>query len=166
MKKIFLIRHAKSDWGHESLADIDRPLNQRGYDEAYLASSLLKKKNFIPDLLISSSATRAISTCFIFSRNFNFPEKDVIISNKIYEASSSILQETIKNINNKYSSIMLFGHNPGLTNLFNEISDAYLDNLPTCAVVMIQFESQSWNNIFTKKGEYTFSQFPKDFNPK
>jgi phosphohistidine phosphatase len=73
MKKIFLIRHAKSDWGHESLADIDRPLNQRGYDEAYLASSLLKKKNFIPDLLISSSATRAISTCFIFSRNFNFP---------------------------------------------------------------------------------------------
>lgn len=56
---------------------------------------------------------------------------------------------------------MLFGHNPGLTNLFNEISDAYLDNLPTCAVVMIQFESQSWTNIFTKKENTLFPNFLK-----
>ena len=165
MKKLYLTRHAKSDWGHEGLQDIDRPLNQRGYDDAYRTSASLKKKNLVPEQMVSSPATRAISTSFIFARNFNFPEKDILIVGEIYEASAKILKETIQKFSDKYSTVMLFGHNPGLTKLFNEISDAEIDNLPTCGVVLIEFDCSSWKDVFNKKGKYIFSEFPKDFKP-
>jgi phosphohistidine phosphatase len=165
MKKLYLTRHAKSDWGHEGLQDIDRPLNQRGYDDAYRMCNSLKKKNHLPELIVSSPATRAISTAFVFARAFDYPEDKVLILREIYEASVATLTEQIKKFPDKYSVIMLFGHNPGLTRLFNDASDSDIDNLPTCGVVLVEFETDSWKNVMDKPGKAVFSEFPKDFKP-
>jgi phosphohistidine phosphatase len=165
MKKLYLTRHAKSDWGHEGLHDIDRPLNQRGYEDAYRMSEVLKKKNHIPELIVTSPAIRAISTSFIFSRAFSFRESDALIIREIYEATTTVLKQTIMNFNDKYASVMLFGHNPGLTRLFNDASDSDIDNLATCAVVLIEFEVASWKNVFDLPGKCVFTEIPKDFKP-
>ena len=165
MKEILLVRHAKSDWGHEFLHDIDRPLNRRGYEDAYRMSIAFKKKYKLPDLLISSTATRAISTAFIFARTFQFPEKNVLLNQSIYESSESNLLEIISSLQQEVTSIMLFGHNPGLTNLINKISDMELVNLPTCGIVSLSFESEHWKNITKQTGHFSFSEFPKDFHP-
>ncbi len=165
MKKLYVTRHAKSDWGHEGLQDIDRPLNQRGYEDAYRMCSSLKKKNHQPELIVSSPATRAISTAFIFARAFSYPEEKVLIIRDIYEATSDVLKEQIKKFSDKYSVIMLFGHNPGLTRLFNEASDSDIDNLPTCGVMLLEFDTDAWKNVFNQPGKSVFSEFPKDFKP-
>ncbi|MBC7865043.1 MAG: histidine phosphatase family protein [Bacteroidia bacterium] len=165
MKKLYITRHAKSDWGFDGLKDIDRPLNQRGYDDAYRLSAFIKKKEQVPQLLVSSPAIRAISTALIFARNFSYPENEIKIVKEIYESSVATLKQCVTDFSEDYSSIMLFGHNPGLTKFFNEVSDSEIDNLPTCAVTLIEFDAATWKNVFKKEGKTIFTEFPKEFKP-
>jgi len=163
MKTVYLIRHAKSDWGNEHLKDIDRPLNQRGYSDAYLQSKLFAKEHLHPELLITSPAVRAYSTCAIFARAINYSETKINITPELYEASTANIISTLAAINNKINSVALFGHNPGFSNVFDEISDSYIDEVPTCGIVGIKFTIKEWSEIYTKKGESFLSFFPKDF---
>jgi phosphohistidine phosphatase len=165
MKKIVLVRHAKSDWGNETLKDIDRPLANRGYDDAYYMSSWFKENYGLPDLMVSSAATRALSTAFVFARTFGIPESKVQVIESIYESKVSNLLKLISQLDDKNLIVMLFGHNPGITNLANELNrDILFDNLPTCAVVEIEFPDLSWMEISQKKeGKLINYKFPKSF---
>lgn len=80
MKELILVRHAKSDWGSEVLKDIDRPLNERGYRDAYFMSNWFVKEKAKPQVIVSSSATRALSTAMIFARIMDADVKKIRIS--------------------------------------------------------------------------------------
>jgi phosphohistidine phosphatase len=162
MKKLFIVRHAKSDWENGTLKDVDRPLNQRGYHDAYEVSQFLKKQGILPDLMASSPATRAINTCFIFSRTFGYPESQVQVLPAIYEAPYSAILQAVLQFPDVVKTAMLFGHNPGLTDFFNEVSTSRIDNLPTCGVLEIHFDCDSWNKVFIKPGRLDFHLFPKE----
>ena len=163
MKELYLVRHAKSDWGHEFLLDIDRPLNHRGYDDAYRMSSAFKEKHKIPDLLITSPATRAIGTAFIFARTFGISEQKLGIEPRIYEASANRLTDIVSDLSDQYQTVMLFGHNPGLTSFINSVSDAEIDNLPTCGIVLLSYETNAWKKIPEQTAHFSFSEFPREF---
>ena len=163
MKTLYIVRHAKSDWGHEGLKDIDRPLNSRGYGDAYLMSKKFLKEHGSPELMVSSTAIRAISTAMIFARNFSYHENEILILQHIYEVAAGTLKKVITEFDNTKNKIMLFGHNPGMTNLFNDVSDSYIDNIPTCGMIGIEFDSNSWKTVFSEKGKTIFSDFPKEF---
>ncbi len=163
MKTIYLVRHAKSDWGYDGLKDIDRPLNERGYQSVYFLPKEFLKKAKTPDLIVSSSAIRAMSTALIFARSLNYPENKIVINPNIYEAHELTLREIIENLSDEYSSVMLFGHNPGFTNAINTLSDSFIDNLPTCGLVSIEFKEKQWKEITT--GKLKFSLFPKEIIP-
>lgn len=163
MKTLYLIRHAKSDWGNEQILDFNRPLNNRGYTDAYFQSRKFAKEQQKPDLIISSPATRAFTTACIFAKELNYLADNIRIREKIYEASVNAIQETIAEINDNTDCIMLFGHNPGFTDFFNAISDADTDNIPTCGIMGIHFNMKSWQNIFSERGECFLTLFPKDF---
>ena len=163
MRKLVLVRHAKSDWGYEGLSDIDRPLNERGYTDAYSMSALFHASFPAPDAIISSPATRAFSTAAIFARAFQYPVSSVEINANIYEAETEVLLEEISKFSDNFETIMCFGHNPGFTNLFNSLSDSFLDNLPTCGILLLEFPFNSWKNVSTGKGKFTYSAFPKEF---
>lgn len=163
MKTLYLVRHAKSDWGNENLKDIDRPLNQRGYNDAYLLSKQFAKEQAHPELIITSTATRAYSTCTIFARALNYKEENILLVPQIYEAPVDSILSSIATIDDKTNSLMVFGHNPGFTNTFNEISDSDIDDLPTCGILGIKFDIKSWNEIYTKRGKAFLSLFPKNF---
>ena len=72
-KILQITRHAKSDWSYEQIADIDRPLKEKGILRAYQVSHKVKKADLIPDLLISSPANRALHTAVIFARVLGVP---------------------------------------------------------------------------------------------
>jgi phosphohistidine phosphatase len=166
MKKLVLVRHAKSDWGKESLKDIDRHLNERGYDDAYSMSNWYQQHNPMPDLLVSSSATRALSTAFIFARAFGISENAVVINQSIYECDVKTLLKTISGFDNNHKRIMLFGHNPGLTNLVNELnSELHFENVPTSGIVTIGIDIEDWAEMKNMKeqGKLLGYKFPKDF---
>lgn len=164
MKELFLVRHAKSDWGSEFIKDIDRPLNARGYDDAYLMSKWFMKNKKMPEVILSSTATRAINTALIFARTFEFKMDNFFINEKIYESSVPNLISIIQKQNTSVNSIMIFCHNPCVTDFCNQLNEGvFIDNVSTCGIINLNFEIDSWKDIASKKAKMGFFQFPKDF---
>lgn len=165
MKELILIRHAKSDWANEAIKDIDRHLNDRGYADAYQLSQWYKSEFTLPDLLLSSPATRAINTAFIFARTFGIPEAQVMVSGDLYESTMQDYLEVISKLDKKYNRVMLFGHNPAITNLTNELNkDLLFENVPTCGIIKIGFPYENWKEVADKKqGQLLLNKFPKSF---
>jgi phosphohistidine phosphatase len=165
MKELTIIRHAKSDWGYEGLADIDRPLNQRGYTDAYVMGNWLAQQGFKDMQLISSPAVRSISTAFIFCRALGKNANEVVIEPMIYEAYEIELKHVISKISNGVNHVVLFGHNPGFTNLCNDLTDDfYFDNIPTCGLIHLSFNVKTWSEVSVSKGKVVHHKFPKLFN--
>lgn len=159
MKTIYLVRHAKSEWANDNLIDFDRPLNARGYRDANEMSLFLKEKNILPDSIITSPAIRAISTALIFSRNFNFNASEIVIKPSLYNSTAKHYLHVISQVDDHYKSIMLFGHNPSITDLANILTSRLTENIPTCGVIGISNGIKHWNEI--AEGELTFCHFPK-----
>jgi phosphohistidine phosphatase len=159
MKKLYLVRHAKSSWEDITLDDIDRPLNKRGETDAPFMGKLLDKKNITADIIISSPSKRTKQTVKSINQQFPSPLK-IIYDENIYETTLDGLENVIKNIDNKYESVYLFGHNPSL----NSFVEKYInmdENIPTCGVVGIEFDCDNWNTISPKKSKILFFEYPK-----
>ncbi|RLC49114.1 MAG: histidine phosphatase family protein [Candidatus Cloacimonadota bacterium] len=160
MKTLYLVRHAKSSWKQPDLSDFVRPLNKRGENDAPFMGKLLSDKRVNPDLVISSPAKRASATAKIIASEINFPKEKIVLDDNIYEATGRGLLEIISETEENYKSVMLFGHNPGLTVLQNNLSDHFIDNIPTCGVVALKFKT-SWNEIKLNSAGFIFFEYPK-----
>lgn len=161
MKTLYLVRHAKSD--HDgNLTDIDRPLNVRGYRDAYNMANLMKEKQLLPNLIISSPAIRALTTALIFCRTFKFEPKDIILYTNLYETGVKDYIDIITRSDDQYKSIMLFAHNPTITELANTLTNPFTENIATCGIVGITNNCLQWKNFAKIKGELAFHDFPKN----
>lgn len=164
MKELILVRHAKSDWGNEYLKDIDRPLNERGYQDAYLMSQWYSKNKPLPDSLLCSPATRAMNTALIFLRELSLPLPSLTLHDNIYESPASSILGVIHNAGRQQARLMVFGHNPGFTDLANQLSgDMFFENIPTCGIVSLSFNVKKWSAVEFKTGTVNYFQFPKEF---
>lgn len=164
MYELFLIRHAKSDWGSEFLKDIDRPLNERGYSDAYFMSDWFAKNKSNPNLILSSTATRCLSTATIFARTMELRMQDFKLEPAIYECTAQKMISVIQSQAPEVKSLMIFCHNPCITDVSNKLTeDVYIDNVPTCGIVNLNFEINSWKEITEKQAKLGFFRYPKDF---
>lgn len=160
MKKIYLVRHAKSSWRHEGVMDLDRPLKGRGIRDAYNTSAWLGQQGENPEVMISSPATRALHTALIFSKNLGFPFSEIRIDEALYHASVKDLLRIARAQDDRYSSIMIFGHNPTITEFVNRCIDHRIDNVPTTGVACLKFDDSSWAGI-DRRAELLFFDYPK-----
>lgn len=160
MKKLYLVRHAKSSWSEEGTHDMDRPLKGRGIRDAHSTSQWLYEEEYVPELLISSPATRAVHTAMIFAKNLDYSYKDIEIEEVIYGATTKEILSVVRAINDDYNSVMLFGHNPTITNFVNKRIDHRIDNVPTTGVACLKFDVESWAEV-DKKSELVFFDYPK-----
>jgi phosphohistidine phosphatase len=163
MKKIVLIRHAKSSWSSPSLSDIKRPLNERGKRDAPFMGSLLLDNHILPHIIYSSPAVRAISTAKIIAKKIKYPTKNIEIKNEIYEASVSDLLKIISLFDNQFNNIMMFGHNPGFSYLVNYLCNDFNNNLPTCGVAELEFDVNNWQEITANSGTLIKFEYPKKY---
>ncbi|MBQ0786688.1 MAG: histidine phosphatase family protein [Oceanihabitans sp.] len=159
MRKITIIRHAKSSWEHR-VTDFERPLKKRGLEDAFLVSSYAKDKIIMPDFILSSDAKRARSTAAIFIKTLNFENIDFQENNKLYDFSGNDLIEVIKNSANGINHLMIFGHNFAITSFVNTYGSVLYDNVPTSGLVSIDFNINSWQNL--APGKTVLKIFPKD----
>lgn len=163
MKQVTFLRHAKSDWANENIKDIDRPLNDRGYADAYAMSEWYKGKKEVPDFIFSSPATRALNTALIFARTLQLNMHRFLIDSFLYETSLSYLYAFIQNQKKETNHIMLVGHNPATTLIcFDLLKKGLIDDVPTCGLISINFDVNDWKKIESKTGEINFYQFPKE----
>lgn len=163
MKTLYLIRHAKSSWENRNLSDFERTLNDRGKRDAPFMAEILKKKSPEIDLIISSPANRALSTAKIFSEKFGITEDKIVKKENIYEADRSDLLEILLETDNKVNNLVLFGHNPGITYLSNYLCDFETDNIPTCGIICMQLDFDSWKYLGNKSCNFKFFEYPKKY---
>ena len=159
MKKLILLRHAKSSWKDASLDDFDRPLNRRGKKDAPKMAHKLAMRKIKIDLIISSPANRTNETAKIFA-NILGCESEIIFNDKLYEASYKEILNVINLIDDKYQNVLLVCHNPGITNLVNYISDYFIENISTSGIVGLSTNS-SWKNINENGCSFLFYDYPQ-----
>ena len=161
-KELFLVRHAKSSWDDPTISDHDRPLNERGLRNAPDMGSRLSDREVSPDGLISSTALRARTTAEIMAVSLNCPKDGIVLDCALYHASATELQEYIGGLDDSHFSVMLFGHNPGMTSLVSHLFGLPIDNLPTCGVVHLQFSAESWAEASRSMPSEATIDFPKN----
>lgn len=161
MKRLLIIRHAKSSWDYPELTDFERPLNKRGKRDLPDMAKRLAETDFSVDQITSSPANRAITTALGHANALNILENDIIQDRRLLHASSRSIQAVISETSDSVNSLAIFGHNPGLTDLINDLSDFDLWNLPTCAICIIDLDIDSWSEINRARGKKVYYNFPK-----
>jgi phosphohistidine phosphatase len=161
MKQLLLIRHAKSDWDDPSLSDFDRPLNNRGKKDAPEMAKRLREKKVNVDAFVTSPAKRAKKTATIFAKEFGHGKKDLILVDKLYEAGEDVFFDVIDHMKDKFDTIAIVAHNPGITGFANQLTETKIDNLATSAVFAIKVATKHWADFRDAKKEFWFVDYPK-----
>ena len=142
------------------VADVDRSLKGRGVRDAYNTAEWLAEQGDIPEILISSPATRALHTALIFARRLNIPFSDIAIEESIYGADVDSLRQLVASISDEYASAMIFGHNPTITHFVNYCIEHHIDHVPTTGVACLKFDITSWAQI-DRSAELMFFDYPQ-----
>ena len=163
MKTLFIIRHAKSSWDASNIDDFERPLNDRGKRDAPRMGKRLKEKDIQPTLLLSSPAKRALSTAKGIAKVLKYPKDDIKTDRRLYHADEETMLTVVRELKEKQDVVMIFSHNPGLTEFVNSLMDGELDidNVPTCGVVAFKLDLDTWKDVDWGKGKLLFFDYPK-----
>lgn len=161
MKKLILIRHAKSTWAESGISDFDRPLNQRGENDAPIMAGRISSSNFIIDQVVSSPALRAITTAQEFSKVLKIPFESILQNKAIYEASPDVLMGLISQFDSSWKTVILFGHNPGLSYLTGLLTGELYDKV-TCSISEIDLHIDDWSHCNAGLGTLISYDFPKN----
>ena len=161
MRYLTLVRHGKSSWDHNGLQDEERPLNRRGRKDVPSMALRFVARGHRPDYLLSSFATRALTTARIFARQLHYPVERIRLSETIYECSPDDLYRIVGKLNDQYWHVCLFGHNPGFTLFANDLCGSDIDNIPTTGIAHIQLKIESWDQIAPGCGELLEFDYPK-----
>jgi phosphohistidine phosphatase len=162
MKTLYLLRHAKSSWSFDELSDQERPLNDRGRDDAPLMGQALAKRRICPDLVVSSPAVRAMSTAVLVAREMRYPHEKIVVEPSIYGAEVDDLLAVIRNLPDAAGSVLLVGHNPTITETANALSPTNFDEMPTAAVVCLHFDCDQWEQVSKANAEFYFYDYPRN----
>lgn len=161
MKHVILVRHAKSSWDDASMSDFDRPLTERGKQDAQLMAKHVFEKKVEIDFFISSPAKRARKTASFFLKQYGLQKEDLILKPELYLPPVDAFYATIEACNNDIKNLALFSHNSGITDFANTlVSTIKVDDIPTCGVFVIQTDASSWQQFRTSDKRLVFFDYP------
>jgi phosphohistidine phosphatase len=164
MKKLYLVRHAKSSWDDPDLDDFDRPLNNRGEHDASFMGFRLREMNIKIDLLVSSNAVRAMQTAALFADRLAYPLEKIIKPSAMYGGDVEELLGVVQKLDNNLNEVMLVGHNPGLTDFAQYLTTERFEKIPTSGIFCAGFDVTTWQQITPESGTMIFFDFPKKHN--
>ena len=171
MKRLYLLRHAKSDWADPDKVDADRPLSQRGRKAAPAMGRYMREEGLVPALALASTARRAEETWDMLSTALKtgIPLES---SDKLYLASPNRLMKTVRGLSDKWPSALIVGHNPGLQAFALELASTdngtargrMTQKYPTGGLAVLDFDVDHWGDIAA--GEGTLDRFvvPRDLD--
>ena len=159
MKRLFILRHAKSSWAEADLADFDRPLNDRGLRTAPLMGRYAAEHGYVPEAVVSSPARRARETAEMLKSGAGI-NVDIRFDDRIYEASPGTLFQVISEIDDTFASVVIVGHNPGMEGLIRQLT-GQIEPMPTAALAVIDLDVNSWRKIAPGTGRVVTVARPK-----
>jgi len=161
MKSLTIVRHAKSSWKDSGLSDRERPLNKRGKHDAPVMGQRVAAAGIRPSQIISSPAVRAWTTARVFAKELGYPVEFLQREDGLYLASLDNLLDVVATQDNGFNNLMLFGHNPGLTDLVNYLVPGLTNNLPTAGVVSVNLDCDNWMLYDRPPTELVLHDYPK-----
>lgn len=162
MKTVYFVRHAKSSWSNPQLSDHDRPLNKRGIRDAPRMATLLRARGANPRLMLSSTARRARDTAEVFRKEFDLPAAALQLEGKLYHAYPTEIAAVLQTLPDDIDSLALFAHNPGLTDLANQLDPTTrIDNVPTTGIVASRCPVERWTDWTAEAAQRTHFWYPK-----
>ncbi|MEO1979465.1 MAG: histidine phosphatase family protein, partial [Fuerstiella sp.] len=135
----------KSSWKEADLADIDRPLNNRGIRDAPVMGQRLLARLLIPDLIVSSPAVRTLTTAQAIAHELGCSSEAIVVNDQLYAACPQDVLDVASLFDDSVQLAMVFTHNPPITELANRFSEAPIENVPTCGVLTV--EASAWSRI-------------------
>lgn len=161
MRTLTIVRHAKSSWKDTSLRDRDRPLNKRGERDAPRMGKRIGAAGIRPSLILSSPAVRAWTTAKIIAAEIGYPKEFLQREDDLYLASVEAMLDVLVGQDAGFNSLMLVGHNPGLTDFANYLVPGLTNNLPTAGVVSVTFERDGWSLYDRPETTLDLYDYPK-----
>lgn len=145
MKTLLILRHAKSSWDNAQLTDYERPLNSRGKIDAPRIGQLLREQELVPDLIITSSAERALATAEAVALASGY-EQEIQATRSFYHADPEAYFEVLCQLDDVHERVMVVGHNPGVEELVEELTDLW-EQMPTAALAQISLPIDHWHEF-------------------
>jgi phosphohistidine phosphatase len=161
MKRLIIVRHAKTEQGGYD-HDFKRELTEKGRDDAKIIANDLKQRNIIPDYILSSPAVRALTTARIFAGELNFHEKDIVEKKGLYfDFTTQEFVDMIHDVPDRCETLFVFGHNPFMYFVAENMSQNFNGDMPTCSTVVLEFSAASWKRVEPRKGHFLLHLYPK-----
>jgi len=161
MKRLIIVRHAKAEQGGYE-HDYHRKLSDIGKIDAHNIASDLKKREIFPDYIISSPADRALTTAKIFAEELEFSKQKIIEKKELYFDFSTLeFVEMIHEVPDEYETLFVFGHNPFIFFVAENMSHNFIGDMPTCSTVILDFNVTSWEKAEPRKGHLFLHLYPK-----
>jgi phosphohistidine phosphatase len=160
MKTLYLVRHAKASWD-DNVHDWERQLTEAGVERAHVVSKALKARKIKPDKILSSYAFRALNTAVLFALDLKYQVTAIEFNRDIYEKRAIDMLDMLRKQDDKYSSIMIVGHEPAITELYNLLTKKLLLKLSTSSAAGIEFAIDKWKDLGSKPGKPLFIETGK-----
>lgn len=164
MKRLLLLRHAKAVPATDPLVDIDRPLADRGERDARRIGERLRQQRVQPALILTSPAARALRTAQLVAHTIDYPHDAIALEHRLYLAEPAAITEIVAAQDAAIETLLVVGHNPGLTELVHRLLPAFdVDDLPTCAVVGLDYANTAdWERIASDAATLSYYDYPKN----
>jgi len=159
-KTVYIMRHGKSSWDDYTIGDHERKLLETGVKRSLRIAGFMKAKNISPQLIISSTAHRALDTARIVADVIAYDKDKIKCSENLYHATVDDVFAELYELDNEIESVMIFGHNPCFTDFVNVFVKPEIDNLPTSGLAAISFKNDKWEEITNSKYKFEFVLFP------
>lgn len=161
MKRLYLIRHAKSSWSVLEKHDFDRPLSNRGKRDSVLIGERFAASNIRPDLVISSPARRARKTARAIAAQIGYKKRDIVLADELYTFDFEGLPDVLHTIDDAVDIVIMVGHNEAISDFAHWLIGKSFGSVPTCAVVAMSLARDRWTDVTEGDGELLFYDYPK-----
>lgn len=165
IKTLLLIRHSKTESRNGSIIDFERSLTSEGKSDSRKMAKFLLDSGIIPDIIITSSATRAFETTAIFAEVFNTSEENITATRKLYYCSAKTILDQIYGLPEKINCVMVVAHNPGISDLTRGLSAGEAFFMDNTQVTILKYDMEHWYQIDEKKPVTFLTQRPLEITP-
>ena len=165
MKTLVLMRHGKAEVSAPSGRDVDRALSPKGREQVRVMSAWLNEQGIVPDAIISSSARRTQETAQGMAKVFGFNIDNIAWRASLYLASPSVYAACLLEAPNACNTLMIVGHNTGISEWARELLFGFYEELPTAGVLVLQSETPNWTSWFSFTPRFVTYQIPKRLMP-
>jgi len=137
-------------------------LNERGKKDAPEMAERLQKRGLKIDAFVSSPAERAFRTARYFAKAFDSKKGDIQEDQSLYGATASQFEQAVAGLKDKWDTVAIFSHNPGITEYANSLCNVHTDNIPTCGIFAVQADIDNWGAFADAEKSFLFYDYPKN----